>query len=362
MLPATNSSDRNGLNLILRQAVNLLNSVETLQSTAVEDGTLEFVNDLQARAEELCLDVNSKLGNEKVIIADTTIRPAVHLWVTDRSTAIKIHVSEWETSQVTDMSGLFCGHEDEESRDEDNKDEDNEEDLGFDTFNDDISNWNVSNVRNSSRMFGDARLFNQNLSKWNTKRATDMSCMFILAKSFNGDVSGWNVSNVQDFRGTFHHALSFSRDLSQWNTSNATHMSFMFHRAERSNSDVLKWNVSKVKSFRHVFGDGNDPNSTTSFNRDLVDWLHMALSEPCLRAWTLRELLELVGRFSPDLSSDRREGDGMSVLHLAAQTVRTHHCDEHESHSIIQVLVETLGEKTASGHDGRGQLPLEHAL
>jgi hypothetical protein len=87
MLPATNPSDRTGLNLILRQAVNILNSIEALQSTAVKDGTLEFVNELHLRAVELRLDVNSKLGKKSTIaIADTTIHPAVNLWITDRST------------------------------------------------------------------------------------------------------------------------------------------------------------------------------------------------------------------------------------------------------------------------------------
>jgi surface protein len=172
MIPATNPSDRTGLNLILRQAVILLNSIEALQSTAVEDGTLEFVNELQTRAKELRLDVNIKLG-KKVIIKDTTISPAVHLWVTDRLIAIKFygHISDWDTSRVTDMSGLFRWFS---FMGDDSEDED-EEDPGFDEFNDDISNWNVSNVRNFCRMFEDARLFNQNLSKWNTKRAADMS-------------------------------------------------------------------------------------------------------------------------------------------------------------------------------------------
>jgi surface protein len=184
--------------------------------------------------------------------------------------------------------------------------------------------------------------------------------MFMSAESFNGDISGWNVSNVQDFPGMFFLALSFYRDLRQWNTSNATDMSNMFYCAERFNSDISKWNISKVESFRHMFVDGNDPNCTTSFNHDLVDWLYMALSEPCLEASTLRELLEVVVRFSPNLSSYRREGDGMSVLHVAAQTVYTTHCDGDTSH--IQLLIEALGQNTASSRDGRGRLPLEYAL
>jgi surface protein len=352
MLPATNPSDRAGLNLILRQAVNLLNSIEALQSTAVEDGTLEFVNELHLRAEGMRLDVNSKLG-KKVTIIDTTIRRAVYLWGIDRSTAIKIygHISEWDTSRVTDMSGLFYDYEAEE----------NEEDPGVDEFDDDISNWNVSSVRDFSSMFEDAQWFNQNLSKWNTKRATNMESMFMRAESFNGDISGWNVSNVQNFSWMFT-KVPIDRDLSQWNTSNATDISYMFYGAERFNSDVSKWNISKVKTFDYMFGGGNNPNCTTSFNHDLVDWLYMALSEPCLNASTLRELLALVDRFSPDLSSDRREGDGMSVLHVAAQTVYTHHCDGDTSRTIIQVLIETLGQNTASSRDGRGRLPLEYAL
>jgi surface protein len=146
-------------------------------------------------------------------------------------------------------------------------------------------------------MSQEAQLFNQNLSKWNTKRAANVSHMFILAKSFNGDVSSWNVSNVQDFRGMFHHALSFYRDLSQWNTSNATDVRCMFHRTERFNSDILNWNISKVKSFRDMFGAGNDPNCMMSFNQDLVDWLHMALSEPCLKVSNSENCLNSLSNF-----------------------------------------------------------------
>jgi surface protein len=187
-----------------------------------------------------------------------------------------------------------------------------------------------------------------------------MGSMFMRAESFNGNISGWNVSNVRDFSWMFS-CVPIDRDFSQWNTSNATDMSYMFYRAERFNSNISKWNISKVKSFREMFGFGNDPNWTTSFNHDLIDWLYMALSEPCLKVSTLQELLALVGRFSPDLSSNRRERDGMSVLHVAAQTVYAHHCEGDESR-IIQVLIETVGENTASSRDRRGRLPLEYAL
>ncbi len=58
-----------------------------------------------------------------------TIREAVNLWTTSRLEASIIYgpIEYWDTSQVTDMNGLFSDEND---------------------FNSDISNWEVSNVTN----------------------------------------------------------------------------------------------------------------------------------------------------------------------------------------------------------------------
>ena len=63
-------------------------------------------------------------------------------------------------------------------------------------FNGDISEWDVSNVTNMSGMFHYARKFNGDLSKWNVSNVGDMNGMFNGAYKFNGDLSKWNVSNV----------------------------------------------------------------------------------------------------------------------------------------------------------------------
>ena len=55
------------------------------------------------------------------------------------------HITTWDTSGVTDMSGLFSGTA---------------------TFNSDIGGWNVSNVTNMNNMFLGAISFNQDLSLW----------------------------------------------------------------------------------------------------------------------------------------------------------------------------------------------------
>jgi len=65
---------------------------------------------------------------------NTTIREAVELWCEDQKACIQSfgHISNWDTSEVTDMSLLF---------------------LKKSSFNDDISPWNVSNVTNMRSMF-----------------------------------------------------------------------------------------------------------------------------------------------------------------------------------------------------------------
>ena len=54
-------------------------------------------------------------------------------------------IGKWNTSNVTDMGGLFYKMKD---------------------FNEDISAWNTSKVENMSSMFEDADSFNQSLNNW----------------------------------------------------------------------------------------------------------------------------------------------------------------------------------------------------
>jgi len=68
-----------------------------------------------------------------------TFRKAVKLWLSNKEEALKKygHISNWDTSNVTDMSEMF-----------------NE----ASNFNQDISNWDTSNVTNMSDMFKDSKL------------------------------------------------------------------------------------------------------------------------------------------------------------------------------------------------------------
>ena len=119
----------------------------------------------------------SIFGYSQTPITDANIQTAVDLWVSDASAATTAYgaISDWDVSQVTDMSELF-------------KDKT--------TFNDDISNWDVSNVTNMYAMFYNAQSFNQDIGAWNVSSVTNMTNMFLEATSFNQDIGAWDVSSV----------------------------------------------------------------------------------------------------------------------------------------------------------------------
>jgi surface protein len=109
-------------------------------------------------------------------------------------------ISGWDTSGVTDMSGMF-----------------------YDTpFNRDISGWDTSNVTSMYWMFFEASLFNQPIGGWDTSSVEDTNLMFGNASMFNGDISGWNTRNVANMDSMFLNASSFDQDLSGWCVINVT--------------------------------------------------------------------------------------------------------------------------------------------
>ncbi len=67
----------------------------------------------------------------------------------------------------------------------------------FKTFDGDISEWNVSNVTDMSDMFNGSE-FDGDISKWDVSNVKDMTDMFRSSR-FRGDISGWNVDNVECF-------------------------------------------------------------------------------------------------------------------------------------------------------------------
>jgi surface protein len=128
---------------------------------------------------------------------NSDIRDAVRQWLRNPAAAEARygHISQWDTSDVTDMQSLF---------------------RGCNNFNEDISAWQVGNVRTMRWMFLACANFNQDLSKWDVSSVTDLHCCFLAAKSFNADISTWDVSACKDMNGMFAGATGFKRNIRRW--------------------------------------------------------------------------------------------------------------------------------------------------
>lgn len=157
-------------------------------------------------------------------------------------------ISSWDTSQVTDMSSMFS-------------------DCAM--FNFDIRNWNVNQVRDMSSMFSGCDMFSSDLGDWVVNAVTDMSNMFQNAQSFNWDtLDRWDVSSVTDMSSMFENAYNFiGESLSSWNTGGVRNMNSMFRGAQSfSGTGIGQWNVRQVTDMSYMF------EGTQNFAADILNW------------------------------------------------------------------------------------------
>ena len=182
----------------------------------------------RANMEKELHNIRQQIGDEainewnknKFIRTDTDIKNAVDLWYKNKTEAIIKygHISDWNTTQVKDMSQLFYRKY---------------------RFNDDISKWDVSNVKDMSQMF--------QAYKWDPS-------------IFNQDISGWDVSNVEDMQLMFYNAINFNCDLSRWDVKNVVCMRFMFAGAKKFDGNISTWvlkNIEEASAIKGIYEDCN---------------------------------------------------------------------------------------------------------
>ena len=113
-------------------------------------------------------------------------------------------------------------------------------------FDQDISDWDVSNVTDMSGMFDGAAQFNADLSAWDVSNVTDMSRMFSRAAQFNADLSDWDTSKVGKMSYIFQYASAFDQNLGNWNIQNVSDMTEAFVYTNLSTSNysqmLIDWN------------------------------------------------------------------------------------------------------------------------
>ena len=158
-------------------------------------------------------------------------------------------ISQWNVSNVTDMTAMFCSQKD-----------------SFYAFNGDLNNWDVSNVTTMEMMFMGACGANPSISKWDVSNVKDMYQMFAYNQKFDDDISNWNVGNVRNMALMFY-SSGFNGDLSKWDVSKVQDMHGMFSSSyfKGNNGSLSNWDVSNVTNMRSMFNQ-------TNFNDDISNW------------------------------------------------------------------------------------------
>ena len=156
-------------------------------------------------------------------------------------------ISDWNTSSVTEMEGLFSGC------------------ASLQTL--DLSRWDVSKVTSFVKVFSYCiNLTNLNISTWDVSHATTLVQMFSATQSLTTlDIANWDVSNVEEFGGLFYTPVDIVGyysvgtgiehiDLSSWDTSSATNMESMFSGCKKLEEvDVSNFDMSNVTTIGNMF-------------------------------------------------------------------------------------------------------------
>ncbi len=155
------------------------------------------------------------------------------------SSLMGLDLSSFNTSKVTGMSGMFNS-------------------CSSLTILD-LSNFNTSKVTDMSYMFGGcSSLITLNLSNFNTSKVTDMRYMFGNCSSLiTLNLSSFNTTNVTSLDRMFWYCSSLtSLDVSNFNTSNVTNMYSMFSKCSSLTIlDLSNFNTSKVTDMGSMFGE-----------------------------------------------------------------------------------------------------------
>ena len=124
-----------------------------------------------------------------------------------------VHISNWDVSEVTNMVLLFANAENwhETSR----ADPDKRQWTKWDWDEIDLSKWNTSNVTDMGGMFQNNPTFNCGFMRnWDVGNVTNMSYMFADCENFNQPLDRWDLGKVENMNGMFENSPQFSSRIS----------------------------------------------------------------------------------------------------------------------------------------------------
>ncbi|ECZ8706644.1 BspA family leucine-rich repeat surface protein [Listeria monocytogenes] len=148
------------------------------------------------------------------------------------SAATSLDLSNFDTSNVTDMSNMFANSA---------------------ATSIDVSNFDTSNVTNMQNMFWTSAVTSLDLSNWDTINVTNMMGVFFRSAATSLDLSSFDTSNVTTMRNMFYENAATSLDLRSFDTSNVTDMYGMFRNSAATNIDVSNFDISNVTTMYGMF-------------------------------------------------------------------------------------------------------------
>ena len=209
--------------------------------------------------------------NEKLVLNKDTFKKSVYKYfpktkgelqdilkqlLNERKDQDVIDLNDVDTSEITDMSELFC------------------QNGKIKKIN--LSRWNVSKVENMNRIFAHCENLEStgDLSSWDVSEVINMGYMFHNCGKLKdiGDISSWNTSKVTNMFGMFGKCknLKYIGDLSSWNISDVKDISYMFYKCNEIETvgDLSNWKISKVEDMRSMFSFCEN----LEYIGDLSDW------------------------------------------------------------------------------------------
>ncbi|MBQ9866523.1 MAG: BspA family leucine-rich repeat surface protein [Lachnospiraceae bacterium] len=227
-----------GNNIYLNSSKGTLPETVVIPATAVIDGvtynvvlnstdpnySLWYPDVENIKKIRLCKGVGVKDGNAK------------NLFFCLNNTEV-IDISEFDTSTITDMSGMFgyCMKV---------------QDL-------DLSKFDTSNVTDMNSMFcGCHCLRSLDLSSFNTSRVTDMGNMFTSCATLTSlNISSFDTSNVTRMNVMFGSCQKLKKiDVSSFDTSKVTCMNYMFSECDELTSlDLRNFDTTNVTGMLSMF-------------------------------------------------------------------------------------------------------------
>ena len=191
---------------------------------------------------------------------------------------VSIDLSALDTSEVTNMNGMFIGCRGLTNLDVSNFDTSKVTDMSFmfagcsGLTSLDLNSFDTSKVTDMQIMFSHcSTLTSLDVSKFNTSKVTNMRSMFEGCDVLTSlDVSKFNTSKVTNMSGMFEDCNGLtSLDLSNFDTSSVTDMSAMFRGYNSlTNLDVSKFDTSKVTNMGTMFSGCRNLTSLDVSNFD----------------------------------------------------------------------------------------------